>query len=443
VFTDRTITIFKTNAMKEDFLHYIWKFKKFNFVSLKTSKGEDLQIDSVGSYLENAGPDFFNAQITIDGQKWAGNVELHLKSSDWYLHHHEIDVAYENVILHVVWEHDVEIFRKNNVEIPVLILKDYVAKEIIGNFEQLLQPKSWIFCENQIADVDFFAYHNWLERLFIERLERKQKPIHELFLKLNKDWEAVLFCLLAKNFGLNTNGAAFMDLAQNIPFSIIRKEASDPLNLEALFFGFSGLLDGQKEDVYYQELQNRFGYLVLKYQLDFKRTVPLQFFKLRPDNFPTIRLSQLAHLYAQNQNLFSQCISVKSLKETVVLFDVAVSNYWQTHYSFDKSSPKQTKKLSAQFIELLMINTVVPLQFAYFQSIDQEIQESLITLMQELKPEANAIIDKFKAIGLSVQNAYTSQALLQLKNEYCNAKRCLDCGIGIQLLNGTSQTKNN
>ncbi len=428
--------------MKEEFLHYIWRHKKFDFKSLQTSRGEKLTIENVGSYLENAGPDFFNGQITIDGQKWAGNVELHLKSSDWYLHHHEKDSAYENVILHVVWDHDVDVFRKNNVEIPVLILKDYVSTDFIANFQNLTTPKSWIYCENQIRNVDGFTYSNWLERLFIERLERKQKPIEELFQNLNKDWEAVLFCLLAKNFGLNTNGIAFLDLAQNIPFSIVRKEASEAINLEALFFGFSGMLDSEKEDLYYKELQNRFGYMVLKHQLDFKRTVPLQFFKLRPDNFPNIRLSQLANVFSKNQQLFSDCIQVKSIKELTKIFDVAVSEYWQTHYTFDKESPKRTKKISAGFIELIMINTIIPLQFAYFKSRNEEVQEILMEMLHEILPEKNVIIDKFQALGLSVKNAFDTQSLLQLKNEYCNLKKCLSCGIGIQLLHAKVDRKN-
>lgn len=427
--------------MKEDFLHYIWRYKKFDFNSLQTSRGEQLTIINVGSYLENAGPDFFNGQIIINGQKWAGNIELHLKSSDWYLHNHEQDAAYENVILHVVWEHDVDIFHKNNVEIPVLILKNYVPQDFVNNFESLTTPKSWIYCENEIQEVDKFIYSNWLERLFIERLERKQKSIDEQFLKLNKDWEAVLFCLLAKNFGLNTNGLAFLELAENIPFAIIRKESADVLNLEALFFGFCGLLDGEKEDLYYKELQNRLGYMVLKHQLDFKRTIPLQFFKLRPDNFPNIRLSQLAHVFANNHQLFSDCVNVTSVKEMSKIFSISTSEYWQTHYTFDKISPKRTKKLSAKFIELIMINTIIPLQFAYYKSRDEAIQERLITLMQDIQPESNVIIDKFKDRGLSVSNAYESQSLLQLKNEYCNHKKCLSCGIGIALLNTTKEIK--
>ena len=226
--------------MKEDFLHYLWKFKKFDTLNLKTFNGEEITIINVGQYLELAGPDFFNAQITIGNQKWAGNVEIHLKSSDWYVHHHERDEAYENVILHVVWEHDAEIFRKNNTEIPVLELKKYVDKSTVENYQSLMAPKSWIFCEKQIKHVDEFVFKNWQERLFFERLERKSKPIFDLLEQTNQDWEAVLFCLLARNFGLNTNGEIFLKIAQSIPFSVVRKESFEVENLEALIFGTAG-----------------------------------------------------------------------------------------------------------------------------------------------------------------------------------------------------------
>lgn len=195
--------------MKEDFLHYLWKYKKWNTQDLKTTTGDSICISQVGQYLQQAGPDFFNAQMTIGNQKWAGNVEIHLKSSDWYVHHHEKDAAYENVILHVVWEHDTAVFRKDNTELPVLELKNYTDKEVLVNYEQLTIPKSWIFCEKQLSDLDDFVLKNWLERLFFERLERKSKAIYELLEQTNSDWEAVLFCMLAKNFGLNSNGAVF------------------------------------------------------------------------------------------------------------------------------------------------------------------------------------------------------------------------------------------
>lgn len=420
--------------MKEDFLHYLWKFQKFNNLNLKTVRGEEITIISVGNYLELAGPDFFNAQIIIDNQKWAGNVEIHIKSSDWYVHHHETDENYENVILHVVWEHDTEIFRKDNSEIPVLELKNYVAPETISNYNALITPKSWIFCEKQLKEIPAFVLNNWQERLFFERLERKSSPIFELLEQTNQDWEAVLFCLLAKNFGLNTNGEIFMKIAQSIPFSIIRKESFEVENLEALLFGTAGLLESEKEDVYYKDLKFRYFYLLHKYQLEKVRYESVQFFKHRPDNFPTIRLSQLANLYHQQQNLFSKICSPIALKNSYDLFAISASDYWENHFQFDKESPKKKKKLSKSFIDLLLINTIIPLQFAYAKSIGKEISEEVFELLNEVAPEKNAVLDKFISFGIKPKNAFESQSLLQLKNEYCNKSRCLDCAIGMELL---------
>lgn len=420
--------------MKEEFLHYLWKFKKFDSLNLKTSNGEEITIVNVGQYLELAGPDFFNAQIVIGDQKWAGNVEIHLKSSDWYVHHHERDAAYENVILHVVWEHDTEIFRQNNSEIPVLELKKYVVKATIANYQSLMTPKSWIFCEKQLKEINEFTLKNWQERLFFERLERKSKPIYDLLEQTNQDWEAVLFCLLAKNFGLNTNGEIFLKIAQSIPFSIIRKESFEVENLEALLLGTAGLLDLEKEDNYFKDLKFRYFYLLHKYQLEKKRVEPVQFFKHRPDNFPTIRLSQLANLYHLHQNLFSKISTLKSAKSMYEIFEVSASNYWQNHYQFDKVSPKKKKKLSKSFIDLLSINTIIPLQFAYAKSLGKEISEDLIQLLNEVAAEKNAIIDKFSSFGIQSKSAFETQSLLQLKNEYCNKSRCLECGIGMELL---------
>ena len=420
--------------MKEDFLHHLWKFKKFDSINLKTSNGEEIIIISVGQYLELAGPDFFNAQITIDNQKWAGNVEIHLKSSDWYVHQHERDSGYENVILHVVWENDTAIFRSDNSEIPVLELKNYVDRETVLNYQSLLSPKSWIFCEKQIKDIDDFVLKNWQERLFFERLERKSQPIFDLLEKTNQDWEAVLFLLLAKNFGLNTNGEIFMKIAQSIPFSVIRKESFEVENLEALLFGTAGLLDLEKEDNYYKDLKFRYYYLLHKYQIDKTLVEPVQFFKHRPDNFPTIRLSQLANLYHTHQNLFSKISTVNSLNSIYEIFQITASNYWQNHYQFDKESPKKKKMLSKSFIDLLVINTIIPLQFAYAKSIGKETSEDLILLLNEISSEKNAIMDKFSSFGIIPKNAFESQSLLQLKNEYCNKSKCLECAIGIELL---------
>ena len=423
--------------MKEDFLHYLWKFKKFDTLNLKTFNGEEITIINVGQYLELAGPDFFNAQIVIGDQKWAGNVEIHLKSSDWYVHHHERDDAYENVILHVVWEHDTEIFRSNNSEIPVLELKNYVDSTTITNYQSLMSPKSWIFCEKQIKEIDEFVFKNWQERLFFERLERKSKPIYDLLKGTNNDWEAVLFCLLAKNFGLNTNGEIFLKIAQSIPFSIIRKESFEVENLEALFMGTAGLLDSEKEDNYFKDLKFRYFYLLHKYQIERKLVEPVQFFKHRPDNFPTIRLSQLANLYHSHQNLFSIISTSNSVKSIYETFEISTSNYWENHYQFDKESPKKIKKLSKSFVDLVIINTIIPLQFAYAKSQGKEISEDLIQLINEVAPEKNAIMDKFSSFGIKSKNAFETQSLLQLKNEYCNKSRCLDCAIGMELLKNT------
>ncbi len=420
--------------MKEDFLHYLLKFKKFDLLNLKTFNGEEITIVNVGQYLELAGPDFFNAQIVIGNQKWAGNVEIHLKSSDWYVHHHERDAAYENVILHVVWEHDTEIFRSNETEIPVLELKKYVDPLTISNYQSLMTPKSWIYCEKQLKAINEFAINNWQERLFFERLERKSKPIFELLEHTNRDWEGVLFCLLAKNFGLNTNGEIFLKIAQSSPFSIIRKESFEVENLEALLMGTAGLLDSEKEDTYFKDLKFRYFYLLHKYQLEKKIVEPVQFFKHRPDNFPTIRLSQLANLYHSQQNLFSRISTSTSVKSIYEIFEVSVSNYWQNHYQFDKESPKKKKKLSKSFIDLIIINTIIPLQFAYAKSQGKEMSEDLIQLLNEVTSEKNVIIDKFNSFGIKSKNAFESQSLLQLKNEYCNKSRCLECAIGMELL---------
>ncbi|MES2240715.1 MAG: DUF2851 family protein [Bacteroidota bacterium] len=420
--------------MKEDFLHYLWKYKKWNSLDLKTTNNEAIVIANVGQFLELAGPDFFNAQISIGNQKWAGNVEIHLKSSDWYVHHHEKDSAYENVILHVVWEHDTEVFRKNNTEIPVLEIKNYVDKEVLANYQSLLAPKSWIFCEKQLNGFDDFVLKNWQERLFFERLERKSKAIYDLLQQTENDWEAVLFCMLAKNFGLNTNGETFLKIAKAIPFSIIRKESFEVENLEALLLGKAALLDSDKEDNYFKDLKFRYFYLLHKYQLEVNNEGQVQFFKHRPDNFPTIRLSQLAHLYHKHQNLFSQIINVSSIEAIYQLFQLSPSAYWENHYQFDKESPKKAKKLSRFFVDLLLINTIIPIQFAYAKSLGKEIAEDLITMLTAVSPEKNAIIDKFDSFGIKATNSFETQSLLQLKNEYCAGGKCLDCAIGLELL---------
>lgn len=419
--------------MKEDFLHYLWKFKKFRITGLKTIAGEDLLIISPGQYLERSGPDFFNAQIIINDQKWAGNIEIHLKSSDWYAHQHHLDKAYDNVILHVVWEHDSDIMRVNNTTLPVVQLRDYVDRPLLETYRELSTPKNWIFCESQLHTIDTFIVENWLEQLFFMRLERKANVISSFLHETNFDWEAVLFYQLTKNFGLNANGEAFCAIAKTITYQIWRKESHDFINLEALLFGMAGLLDGTFEDNYPKELQRRFNMLCQKHGLNPNESFAVEFFKHRPDNFPTIRLSQLASLYA-NKHLFANIIEATSISELRGIFSVSVSEYWESHYQFDRASPARKKNLSRAFTDLLISNTIVPLRFAYAKSRGIDDHQLLITLLKDLTPDMNAIIEKFSIYGLKASNAFESQALLELKNEYCNYGKCLGCAIGNQLL---------
>ncbi len=425
--------------MKEAFLHYIWRFQKMNQQDLKTVDEQAVVVIKVGQFLEQAGPDFFNAQLIIGNQKWAGNIEIHLKSSDWYLHHHENDAAYDNVILHVVWEHDTDVFYRNNQTIPVLELKNRVPIALLQEYEKLMAKKSWIYCENQIGQVVPETLQLWLARLFWERLENKAAPILALANETKNDWEAVLFCFLAKSFGLNSNGELFFQSLQQIPFSVIRKESHSLQNLESLIFGCSGLLDGNFEDTYPKQLQVQFEYLKVKYQLTISNSLKPQFFKLRPDNFPTIRLAQFAMLYHKQHQLFSDVISSNSIDTMRVVLEQSVFEYWETHYQLDKLSPKRKKKMSKSFIDLLIMNTIIPFRFAYFQTQGKEEVELLMEFLQQLPFEKNVIIDKFSHFGIKAKNAFESQALLQLKKNYCELGKCLDCEIGISLLKDTEK----
>lgn len=421
--------------MQEDFLHYIWKHKKFDSLKLKTFNGKLISIVSVGQHNLNSGPDFFNGQLKIENQLWAGNVEIHIKSSDWFVHNHEIDKAYDNVILHVVWEHDSEIFRKDNTVIPTLELKSIVAQDTLQNYQKLFSKnRKWINCENDFAAVDNFVLHSWLERLYFERLERKSIEIESLLKQSAKNWEAVLFKLLAKNFGLKVNGDAFLSLANSLDFSVIRKTQSNLLSLEALFYGQFALLDSDVQEPYFLELKKEYHFLSNKFKLSHQGVLPLQFFRLRPPNFPTIRLSQLANLYHTHSNLFSQIINANTIEELYQLFLVSTSQFWETHYTFNKESRKSIKNTSKAFIDLLLINTIIPLKFSYAKHQGKDINDNLVMLMQQLKSEKNTIIEKYNSLKKVSISALQSQALLQLKNEYCDKNKCLQCAIGNALI---------
>lgn len=423
--------------MKESFLHYLWQYKKFHLSALLTTEGLPITILNSGNYLQQAGPDFFNAQLIIGTQKWAGNVEIHLKSSDWYVHHHETDSAYDNVILHVVWEHDTDVYRKNNSEIPVLELKNFVDPEFLERYQKLVSPKNWINCQNNLGTVDDFTISNWKEHLFIERLMNRSQEIEMVLSKTANDWEAVFFLFLAKSFGLNTNGTVFFEIMMSLPYTVIRKEQSESEQLDALFLGRAGLLEGDHEDLYFKNLKKRWSYLNQKYDLPKTILQPVHFFKLRPDNFPTIRLVQLAELIHRQPQLFYKCMKVQTLEDLYGLFSVAASGYWENHYVFDKESKSRKKKLSKSFVDLVILNAVLPVLFAYKRYQGVENSENLLALVSQMNPEKNVVIDKFSKVGLDSKSSYDTQALLHLKKNYCDLNKCLSCLIGQKLINFT------
>jgi hypothetical protein len=410
-------------------------YKLFDTNQLRTVNNEIIQILNSGTLNTDSGPDFFNAKLKINDIIWFGNIEIHIKSSDWYMHNHEIDLAYDNVILHVVWENDIPIFRRDNSVIPTLILKDYVDLAVLKSYQKLFTSKQvWINCEKNIAQIDNFIFENWMECLYFERLQSKSEFILDVLQQSNNDWEAVLFKLLAKNFGLKVNGDAFFQLANSFDFSIFRKNQSKLECLEALLFGQSALLKGDFENIYFQNLKKEYKFLCVKYKLKSIHQSELKFFRLRPNNFPTIRLSQLANLYATHQNLFSKLLSINKMENYYELLQVPTTTYWETHYAFKSLSKKRVKKLTKSFIDLLLINTIIPLQFVYLNHIGKFDEEIFLQLIQQIKPEKNGVITKFNSLNIETKNALKTQALLQLKNEYCSKNKCLQCAVGNKLL---------
>lgn len=419
--------------MQEDFLHYIWQYQKLTTTALKTTHGNRLQVISVGEHNTNSGPDFYNSRILIGFQEWVGTVEIHLKASDWYVHKHQNDVAYDNVILHVVWENDIEVFDGNQNTLETLVLKNVVNKTLLQNYKQLLLRKNWINCEKQIHSIDKFTMSFWKQKLLVQRLHRKAVEFQLVLDDLQNNWEALLFHLLGSNFGLKINASAFSKLTRNISFNVFKKEASSILNLEALLFGQANLLNAFEVDEYYNTLRKEYQYLKQKHQLK-DSLVKLQFFRLRPVSFPTIRLSQFAALYFNQKNLFSNIIAIKTIDDIYELFSVSASSYWDTHYTFGKETIKRKKKVSKSFIDLLVLNTIIPIKFMYAKSIGKDNFEELLQLYRTIKSEKNSVVGKFKDLKIAVTTSADTQSLIELKTQYCDQHKCLHCEIGSKLL---------
>ncbi len=421
--------------IREELLHYLWKTKRFDWKDLTTTEGESIEIHDFGKHNPNAGPDFLHAKIKIGDTLWAGNVEMHVQSSDWLKHEHSSDTAYENVILHVVLEEDVPITRAGGTRIPCLRMRERIPTKLAATYQQLIHTKAWIPCAEQFAEVSDMTKHFWLDRLLVERLEQKTTLI-EARLQANQfDWEETFYQVLARNFGMKVNGDAFERLAESLPQLTLAKHRDKLFQIEALLFGQSGLLDREFQEDYPKRLQKEYNFLRQKYQLTPMRAVNWNFLRLRPANFPTLRIAQLAQLVYQSTHLFRKILEAENAKAIEQLFQLELGDYWRTHYVFDKVSKARKKTLGDTTIRLLFINTVAPFLFLYgTQKDDNSYQKRALELLEVLPPESNTIIKGWTDLGLKADSAYQTQALIQLKNTYCNDKRCLECAVGNAIL---------
>lgn len=421
--------------MKEAFIHHIWQKKCIDFDGLKTFHGSSVEIINFGQLNSNSGPDFSQAELVIGQQLWVGNVEMHVNSSDWDLHKHSDDLAYQNVILHVVWNHDKEIdfLRSRNIE--TLVISDYVKKEIVYNYQQILNYQSdFLACRPFVKTINWEKISLWFERLMIDRLEEKAKGILTIYQETNHNWEETTFRLIASNFGLKINQEAFEIWSKSFPFSVLQKNQTSKKKIEALFFGQAGFLENSLDD-YSRDLEKEYNFLRLKYNLTHISSSVFKFSSLRPHGFPTIRLAQLATLYTSSFHLFSDIIGFQSRKEIENYFkNMTISEYWIHHYVFGKESKPVNKSLSVDKIHNLIINTILPLKFAYELTNDKVETEFYSSILEELKPEKNAIIDEFLSARFPIPNAKNSQVILHLKKWYCDEKKCLNCAIGTEVL---------
>ncbi len=421
--------------MNEDFLQFIWRFRYFNSRSLTTSAGETLEITKPGEYNTDGGPDFLNARIRIGSTQWAGNVEVHLNASDWLKHKHHSDKLYDNIILHVVYNNDYSVLRLNKEMIPVLELKSLIPEDIYRNYINIVNSKQWIPCEGLIKQADPLIIGSWMDRVLLERLERKIDSINTI-LRLHKNsWEHAFYIHLARNFGFNLNAEPFEMLAKDTPLSNLAKHKNSLFQLEAILFGQSGLLRKNMNDKYADSLFQEYSILKQKFDLTPIKGHLWKFLRLHPSGFPTIRIAQFASLIYKSTHLFSKVLEENKISEIEKLFEAECSEYWQTHYVFGKESPHRSKRIGRSTIENIIINTVSPFLFIYgVQKKEEKFKNRAIRFLEQIEGEKNSVITKWKFLGAPYKTAANTQALLELKNNYCAQKRCLNCGIGNYLL---------
>ena len=384
-----------------------------------------------GNPNTDAGPDFFIAKIKIDNTLWAGNIEIHSLSSDWVRHHHTTDKAYDNVILHVVNKADANVFRTNGDSVAQLELAVPDHNRI--NYDELLREKKWIPCADKIHQVPLFLVNDWKNSLLVERLEQKTEMIETLLSQSNNHWEEAFYVSMARSFGFGTNSEAFERLARSLPMSILAKHKDNIFQLEAMLFGQAGLLGNTVNDEYQLNLQKEYRFLQSKYQLKPIESSEWKLLRLRPDNFPHVRLSQFAALIHRSTKLFSKIIESDNLQVMRGLFICEVSDYWKKHFLFGKESSVSGKRLGSKSIDILLINTVVPFLFAYFKKKNSD-NDIALKLLELIPAEKNVIIRKWMELGIGAFSAFDSQALLQLKKKYCDEKKCLRCRIGHKVL---------
>ena len=417
----------------EQLLHYVWKHKIFPLKELKTTTGQQVEVIDTGLANTDAGPDFFNAKLKLDGVLWIGNIEIHERSSDWFKHGHHADAGYNSVILHIASEIDMEISRSNGERIPQIQL--ICPEAVRTNYKELLETASYPPCYRIIPSLSPFTAHSWMTALQMERFEQKATLLNERLKRCQGNWEDAFFITLARNFGFGLNGDAFETWAHQLPFRAVDKHRNDLFQIEAIFFGQAGILEDSDGDGYYLRLKKEYTYLQHKFGLIPMDASLWRFLRLRPANFPHIRIAQLACLYHRAYGLLSRIMETETLQGVRDILKGGTSEYWLTHYTFGGSSPSRPKTLSNTSLDLLIINTVVTFLYAYgLHKGNRVLCARAGSFLEELKAENNYITRMWEQCGMKASNAADSQALIQLKKEYCDKKKCLYCRIGYEYL---------
>ncbi len=420
--------------MNEDFLYYLWKYH-LPGKTLAGSKNEKIFIRHSGQQNYDSGPDFFNGSIKIDDTLWAGNIEIHTKSSDWYRHGHQNDPNYGSIVLHVVFEDDRPVARKNGEPVPTLVLKDKFDERLFEKYRGFLLSKQWIPCQKDILKAGHFEILSWLHRLSIERLERKATEIEQMLRESKDDFREIFYRRLLRSYGFKTNSEAFEQLAISLPFSILAKHKYHLPQLEALLFGQAGMLQGNFSEEYPQQLQTEYQFLSQKYGLKAIQPEVWKFMRMHPQNFPTLRIAQFAQLFCRSTALLQKILETEKLPNVINLLQTEASGYWLTHFRFGKSGTSRPKKMGKLSLQLILINTIIPFVFVYGKRTNrQQLCEKAVDWLISLPPEKNYITRNFSLLEIKPENAMQSQALIQLKIHYCKNKRCLHCAIGHQLL---------